>query len=615
MIHAQGAPPPSAESVRLRWSDLARIPGNARFALEILRSADARLATALVLISLAEAVLPVAMAWVAKRIIDAVVASREGGLANSAALGWVAIEGVLMLLRTAVAQAGGLAQTLLVGALSIEVNGRILEKAINVSFDRFEDPAFNDRLAQARREASTRPLDVVRQTLLLGRNLVTLVGFGAVLGSFSPLAALALLTASVPSFLVEARYGGMSFVAKRRRTPALRSAGYIESMLSTEPLVKEVKLFGLSRWLLGRYVDLHRASQREDADLAWRRSRDGFVVGTLSLAVLYACYAWVVRQAVAGQLSIGTMTLYLVAFREGQAAFQAALVAIAKLYEDNLFMTNLTEYLSVAEDEPHEDIPDLPATDLAPRIELDRVGFRYPGASHDALADVSLTIEPGETLALVGPNGAGKTTLVKLLTGLHRPTSGTIRIDGRDVATMTPAELRARVGVIFQDFVRFHFTLAENVGVGWLPDKDDRSAIERAGGAGGVLDIVSGLPGGWDELLGRWFGGTNLSVGQWQRLALARAFMRRSRLLVLDEPTSALDAEHEAETFARFRELARDRTALLITHRFSTVRLADRIAVFEEGRLTELGTHAELIARDQRYARMFRLQAAGYTES
>jgi len=323
----------------------------------------------------------------------------------------------------------------------------------------------------------------------------------------------------------------------------------------------------------------------------------------------------VVRRAVLGDFTVGTMTFYLVAFREGQAAFQAGLVAIAKLYEDNLFMSNLTEYLAVPEDEPHEPIPSEPLPDRPPRVELDRVSFRYPGASRDTLVDVTLVIEPGETLALVGPNGAGKTTLVKLLCGLYRPTAGTIRIDGRDVGTMSPAELRARVGVIFQDFVRFHLTLAENIGVGWLPDRDDRVAIERAGDAGGLGDVVAGLTGGYDERLGRWFGGTDLSVGQWQRLALARAFMRRSRLLVLDEPTSALDAEHEAETFARFRDLASDRTALLITHRFSTVRLADRIAVFEDGRLTELGTHAELLASGRRYARMFRLQAAGYAEA
>ncbi|MEI8359280.1 MAG: ABC transporter ATP-binding protein [Deltaproteobacteria bacterium] len=606
---------PPAGPIPLRWSDLARIPSNARHAFGFLRSADPRLAVALVALALLEAVLPVAMAWVGKRIIDTVVAGRETGLPTGHALAWVGVEGALMLLRTAVSQANSLAQTLLAGALSVEVNGRILEKAINVSYRHFEDPAFNDRLAQARREASTRPLDVVRQALALGRNILTLLGFGAVLGAFSPLAALALLASSVPSFLAEAKYGSMSFVAKRRRTLAMRSAGYFESLLSSEPTVKEMKLFSLSRWALDRYLEFYRSFRDEDADLARRRTRDGFALGALSLVVLYGCYAWVVRRAVLGDFTVGTMTFYLVAFREGQAAFQAGLVAIAKLYEDNLFMSNLTEYLAVPEDEPHEPIPSEPLPDRPPRVELDRVSFRYPGASRDTLVDVTLVIEPGETLALVGPNGAGKTTLVKLLCGLYRPTAGTIRIDGRDVGTMSPAELRARVGVIFQDFVRFHLTLAENIGVGWLPDRDDRVAIERAGDAGGLGDVVAGLTGGYDERLGRWFGGTDLSVGQWQRLALARAFMRRSRLLVLDEPTSALDAEHEAETFARFRDLASDRTALLITHRFSTVRLADRIAVFEDGRLTELGTHAELLASGRRYARMFRLQAAGYAEA
>ena len=606
---------PAGETVSLRWSDLARIPGNAQFALRLLRSADSRLASLLIGSSVAEAVLPVAMAWVAKNIVDAVVFSREGGGPSATAFGWVAVEGLLMLLRTVAGQMSALAQEQMAGALSLEVNRRILEKAIAVSYEHFEDPVFMDRLSQARREASSRPLDVVRQVLTLGRNFVMIAGFGAILGAFSPLAVLALVAASVPSFLVEARFGGMSFLVKRRRASAVRAAAYVESLLSNEASVKEVKLFGLSRWLLDRYVAFHREFRREDAEIALRRSKLGLLTGLLRVGVLYACYAWVVRGAVAGDFSVGTMTLYLVAWREGQSAFQSALVAIARLYEDNLFMSNLTEYLAIPEDEPHEDIPSLPDTLGPPRVELDRVSFRYPGAARDVLSEVSLVIEPGETVALVGPNGAGKTTLVKLISGLHRPTSGTIRIDGRDITTMSRAELRARVGVIFQDFVRFAFTLGENVGVGWLPDLGDRDAVERAGDAGGVLDLRDRLPTGWENQLGRWLGGAELSVGQWQRLALSRAFMRRSRLLVLDEPTSALDAEHEAETFTRFRELARDRTALLITHRFSTVRLADRIAVFEDGRLTELGSHAELIASDRRYAHMFRLQAAGYVES
>jgi ATP-binding cassette subfamily B protein/ATP-binding cassette subfamily C protein len=315
------------------------------------------------------------------------------------------------------------------------------------------------------------------------------------------------------------------------------------------------------------------------------------------------------------------------------------MLAVARLYEDNLFMTNLFEYLALPEDEPHEPIPVAGGLALAsaspgngatpgatsngagagvqppPRIELDHVSFRYPGVSRDSLHDVTLTIEPGETIALVGPNGAGKTTLVKLLTGLYRPTAGAIRIGGTDLRDFSPAELRARVGVIFQDFVRFHFTVADNIGVGWLPDMENREAIERAAVAGGIDEVIAGLPERYEQGLGRWFGGAELSVGQWQRLALARAFMRRSPVLVLDEPTAALDAEAEAEIFARFRELTADRTAILITHRFSSVRIADRIAVFEDGRLTELGTHADLLASDRRYARMFRLQAAGYAEA
>jgi ATP-binding cassette, subfamily B, bacterial len=250
-----------------------------------------------------------------------------------------------------------------------------------------------------------------------------------------------------------------------------------------------------------------------------------------------------------------------------------------------------------------------------PRIELHHLTFRYPGAAQASLSDVTLSIEPGESIAVVGPNGAGKTTLVKLLTGLYRPTEGEILLDGVPTTSFSPAELRARVGVIFQDFVRFHFTVADNIGVGWLPEMANRDAILRAAAASGIDGVVDGLPAGYEQGLGRWFGGEELSVGQWQRLALARAFMRRSPVLVLDEPTASLDAEAEAEIFGRFRELAADRTAILITHRFSTVRMADRIAVFEAGRLTELGTHSELLARDGRYAHMFRLQAAGYAEA
>ncbi|MEO2167276.1 MAG: ABC transporter ATP-binding protein, partial [bacterium] len=262
----------------------------------------------------------------------------------------------------------------------------------------------------------------------------------------------------------------------------------------------------------------------------------------------------------------------------------------------------------------HEPIPttvgSAPADGVA--VEFRNVRFHYPGLSRDSLHEISLRVEPGETLALVGPNGAGKTTLVKLLAGLYRPNAGSILLDGVDIATLRPADLRAQVGVIFQDFVHFHFSAADNIGLGWLPEMANREEIERAAAAGGIAEAIEALPDGYGQILGRWFGGEELSIGQWQRLALARAFMRPSPVLILDEPTAALDAEAEAEIFDRFRELTAGRTTILITHRFSSVRMADRIAVVEGGRITELGTHEELLAHEGTYARMFRLQAAGY---
>lgn len=631
-----------------RVRELIAVLANARRAFGLLAATNARLAASLIGLAIVDGVLPVTIAWVGKRIIDAVIAAAAAPstATQMAALEWVGVELALMVVRAGVVQANALCQTLLRSQLSLVVNTRILEKAINVSYRHFEDPHFNNQLAQARREASSRPLDVVRQVLVLGRSLIVLAGYAALLAGFSWIAVLALIVTAVPPFVAEARFGREAFLLSRSRTFANRQAHYLEVLLSQEPSAKEVKLFSLSALLLGRYRDIYERHHEEDASLARRRGRAALALGLLGTLALYACYAWVVVRTIAGALSVGAMTMSVIAFREGQAALQTALLSIARLYEDNLFMTNLFEYLALPEDEPHEPIPagaaarvganGAPSDGAAldghaasngahangaeltvappPRIELRDVTFRYPGASRDSLSHVSLVIEPGETLSLVGRNGAGKTTLVKLLTGLYRPTSGAILMDGIDVATLPTAELRSRVGVIFQDFVRFHFTVADNIGVGWLPEMDNRDEIERAAAAAGIDGVIESLPDGYAQNLGRWFGGEELSVGQWQRLALSRAFMRRSPVLVLDEPTASLDAESEAEIFGRFRALAAGRTVILITHRFSTARGADRIAVFEDGRLTELGTHAELLAHDGRYARMFRLQAAGFLE-
>jgi ATP-binding cassette, subfamily B, bacterial len=280
-------------------------------------------------------------------------------------------------------------------------------------------------------------------------------------------------------------------------------------------------------------------------------------------------------------------------------------------------MNNLFTYLAIPDDDialrGPEDVGE--TLEEAPAIRFEGVTFRYPGSDRPCLEDVTFEVAPGETVALVGPNGAGKTTLIKLLTGLYEASDGRVRLGDEDVAAMDKGELRASVGVVFQDFVHYHFTAADNVGIGWLPSREDRGAVARAGADAGAAEIVASLPGGWDAMLGRWFGGEQLSIGQWQRMALARAFMRRSRVLVLDEPTAAIDAEGEHEIFQRFEELKRGATALLITHRFSTVRMADRIVVLDAGRVVETGTHAELIDKRGLYERMFTLQAKGYLEA
>ncbi|MDG2306518.1 MAG: ABC transporter ATP-binding protein [Candidatus Binatia bacterium] len=624
---ARGDGPAGAPPKRLR--EISHVLRNARKAFGLLVEADRKLATGIVLLTFGAALLPVSIAWVGKRLIDDVVAAGQGVPgAGTSALWWVALECVLVVSRSSVAQLTQLAQAQLRLSLGLKVNTMILEKAVNVSYGHFEDADFNDKLSQARREASSRPLDVVRQLLLLVRNSITLAGYATILAGFSGWAVLVLLGSALPPFLAEARFGRKAFLLNRSRMFDNRRAHYIEVLLSREDTAKEVKLFSLSGLLLRRYRAFFERFHREDKALARRRANWAIILGVLSVLTLYACYAWVVSQAVAGALTVGTMTLYLVAFREGQTSFQDGLLAVAKLYEDNLFMTNLFEYLAIPEDEPHEPLPGelmaLSGDDdgeagaemigTPPRIELRDVSFQYPGSARESLRGVTLTIEPGETIAVVGPNGAGKTTLVKLLTGLYQPTTGTILLDGADITTLSTAALRARVGVIFQDFVRFHFTVAENIGVGWIPEMENREEIERAAAAGGIEDVIRSLPEGYGQGLGRWFGGEELSVGQWQRLALARAFMRRSPILVLDEPTAALDAEAEVEIFSRFRSLAAERTAILITHRFSTVRMADRIVVFEDGRLTEDGSHADLLERGGRYAKMFRLQAAGYSD-
>jgi len=376
-----------------------------------------------------------------------------------------------------------------------------------------------------------------------------------------------------------------------------------------------VKLFDLAPLVLRRYRALFEKFYAEDRSLALRKGAAGLALGFVSLAAFYGAYAFMAVRAAMGAITLGDLTLYLSVFRQGQTAIQSALASIGSLYEDGLFMSNLFAYLDIGTsgELPRRIPPLTPAHARAQEIVFRDVSFRYPGTDKWVLRGVSLRLAAGEKMALVGENGAGKSTLIKLLMRLYDPSEGSILYGGTDLRDMDVRDLRDRIGVLFQDFVRYQWTARDNVGIGWVPALEDRARVERAIEDGGARSLIEQLPQKIDTMLGGWFEeGHELSGGQWQKIALARAFMRDSEVLVLDEPTASLDAEAEHELFVSLQQLAADRTAILISHRFSTVRRADRIAVLQEGRVEELGTHEELLARNGRYAHLFRLQASGY---
>jgi ATP-binding cassette, subfamily B, bacterial len=582
--------------------------------------ADRRGAVVVAALTLVLALLPAGIAWVGKLIVDGVVlAARTGAEADRARVAWlVAGELGLMAIQLAAGRLLGLRREILRGALGNRVNERILEKALELELRHFEDAAVYDKMQNARREASARPLSLVMQVFAVAQNVVTLAALSGLLLRLSPMSVLVIVAASVPAFLAEARLSADSFRLWTWRAPEGRRLNYLEWILTRDSHVKEVKLFQLGPLVLDRYRALFRKFFDEDRRLAVRRLRAGLAFGALSLVAFYGMYVLMAGRAARAEITLGDLALYIAVFRQGQGSVQAVLQAVGAMYEDALFMSNLFDYLAIPTggEAPRATPARAPARGRPGAIEIRDLSFRYPGRDAWALRGVNLTVAPGEKMGLVGENGAGKSTLVKLLMRLYDPSEGEIRYGGVDLRDMDPRELRARIGAVFQDFVRYQFTAAENIGVGNPAFVDDRVRVAEAARRGGAAAVVEALPRGLDTVLGGWFeAGHEISAGQWQKLAVARAFMRdEAEVLVFDEPTAAIDAEGEHELFERFQALAADRTAIVISHRFSTVRIADRVAVLHGGRLEEVGSHRDLVARGGRYARLFRLQAAGYRE-
>jgi ATP-binding cassette, subfamily B, bacterial len=568
------------------------------------------------LLTLAAALLPASQAWVGKLIVDGVVASIQQGADPEqvrSVFVYLILELSLFLLATGLNQARRLIQQLIQLQLANRIRGEIIGKALTLDLAFFEHPDFYDRLQNARRESGYKPVDLINDTFLIVQNTITLVSFAVLLLRFSPWLVIILLGASVPAFVAETRYSEEGFRLLTRRAPETRQINYLARLLTEDASAKEIKLFNLGDTLLTRYMTLFDKFFREDKSLAVRRAAAGFGLGLVATLGFYGSYAWIVWHTVQGKISLGDMTLYLTIFRQGQSTFQAILSAVGSIYENNLFMANLFDFFGLKPQMGVAARNHVLAVPLRSGIEFHGVGFRYPESEEWALRDINLTMRPGEKIALVGPNGAGKTTLIKLLTRLYDPTEGTILIDGIDIRELDPLDLRQRIGVIFQDFVRYHLPASENIGFGQIEALNRMDQIIASARKSGAHAIVENLPEGYQTMLGRWFhGGHELSVGQWQKIALARAFMREAEILVLDEPTASLDAETEYEIFRHFQELTLGKMAILISHRFSTVRMADRIVVIQEGRIVEIGSHQDLLRQEGIYAHLFSMQAEGY---
>ncbi len=582
------------------------------------------LTAASLLLRLVRALLPVAILFVGKLIIDEVVLLVQGtakpetlqqwlesGLLDRLAL-LLAAEFALAVLADILGRVVSLIDSLLSERVTNASSVRLMQHAATLDLEDFEDAEFQDQLDRARRQTSGR-LTLMAQLFGQAQDIVTVASFAAGLVFYAPWLIVLLLLALVPAFLGEAHFNAQSYSLDYGRTPARRELDYVRQTAASVETAKEVKIFGLNRFLIDRYrrlaTDFYAANRR----IALRRAGWGGLFTAIGTAGYYLAYAYIAWRTLEGQFSIGDLTFLAGSFRRLRNLLEGLLASFSTIASQALYLNDLFSFFEVAPEITSPGNP-LPFPQPIRRgFVFEDVGFIYPGAERWAVRNLSFTLNAGEVVALVGENGAGKTTLVKLLTRLYDPDEGRILLDGHDLRDYDLEALRGNMGVIFQDFVRYNFTAGDNIAVGRIAARDDLERVRRAATRSQADEVIARLPAGYDQMIGKRFkNGVELSGGEWQKIAIARAYMREADVLILDEPTAALDARSEFEVFKRFKELSAGKTAVLISHRFSSVRMADRILVLAEGKVEAAGTHDELVAQPGRYAELFELQAAGY---
>jgi ATP-binding cassette subfamily B protein len=607
-------PEQAAVSVRERVSALRHLPAF----LRLIWRTSPGLTLGNIILRLLRAALPLAMLYIGRLILDDIVQLTKLPAASrnvSPVFGLVALEFGLVLLTDALGRAVALLDSLLGDLFANASSVRLMRHAAELDLDQFEDSTFYDKLERARRQTLSRSA-LMSQVLAQGQDVVTLVLLAGGLVAFQPWLLGLLLLAVVPAFLGESHFNERSYSLSHSWTPERRELDYLRQTGASDETAKEVKIFGLSDFLIARFETLSDQFYAQNKGLALRRAGWGTVFAAIGAAGYYGAYLYIIQQAVGGAISIGQLTFLAGSFARLRALLEGILSRFSQVADGALYLQDFFDFFQIT---PRIVRPTVgQAVRPFPRpirqgFTFEEVGFKYKNAEKWALRHLSFELHAGEKLALVGENGAGKTTLVKLLARLYDPSEGRILLDGHDLREYDPAELRQEIGVIFQDFVRFQLPAGQNLAVGRIEERTNQPRIEQAAHQSLADSVIAKLPLGYDQMIGRRFnGGVDLSGGEWQKIALGRAYMREAQLLILDEPTAALDARAEYEVFERFKELTQGKTAVLISHRFSTVRMADRILVVEHGRVQEIGSHEELLARGGRYAELFQLQAAGY---
>ena len=572
-----------------------------------------------ILLRLVQAAIPLTMLYVGKEIVDDVIRFSNSGQSTTLPWGvpgslwfWAGLECALAIVSSLLNRAITLTDSLLGDLVNNDSSVRIIRHAATLDLFQFEDATFYDKLERARTQTAGRTA-LMSMVLSQGQDLLTVVFLATGLTVFNPWLLLILVVAVIPSFIGEAKFNQESYSLSRSWTPERREIDYLRYIGASNETAKEIKIFGLEDFIANRFKTISDRYFKVNRSLALKRATWGALFSSLGTVSYYVAYLVVIGQTVAGQITLGTLTFLAGSFARLQGLLQGIVSRFSRIAETSLYLQDLFDFLELKPfSENHTGKKQVPRP-LTTGFRFENVGFKYPDTENWALRHLTFDLKPGEKLALVGENGAGKTTLVKLLAHLYEPSEGRILLDGVDLCDYDPEDLRREIGIIFQDYVRFMFTAGENIAIGNIAAEKNQPRIEDSAHKSLADTVINPLPHKYEQMLGKRFsGGVELSGGQWQKVALARAYMREAQLIILDEPTASLDARAEHEVFVRFAELMKGKAAVLISHRFSTVRMADRILFLEHGQLLELGTHEELLAKGEKYAELFRLQAKGY---